>query len=202
MPTAGIVTQTKANQLYLDGWLGQYSLGVSTTLVNAQVTGEIFQFRWVDATRVAAITKLQVVIAPSASQTTLDILQLDLIKATGWSGQGTGVVSVDMTAGTNKRRTSMPTSLVQAGDIRYSGTPLGAGTKSLEANSLASVLVIGVTGPQLPPTRMIEYRQGDGDYPLVLATNEGFVLKIIQNTVAGNGVQVAITVDWIETAQS
>jgi hypothetical protein len=187
------------NQLFVDGLLGQYSLGVSTTLVNSSVVGEIYQFRWTDPVRICGIQRVAIQAVVSASTVILDVVQIDVIKATGWTGQGTGVVAIDMSGGTNKRRSGMDTSKIAAGDIRYSGTPLGAGTKTLEANSLASILATGSAQPNLPYTRVIEAKPGDTEYPVVLQTNEGFVVKIIQNTVAANGLQVSINVDWIET---
>ena len=196
------ITQTKANQLYLDGWLGQYSLGVSLGFVNQATTGEIFQFRWTNATNICCIQRLSLLGISSAAQTALVVVQVDIIKATGWSGQGTGTTAVDMTGGTNKRRTGMPTSLIAAGDIRYSGVPLGAGTKTLETNSLASILATGSGNPQFPYGRVIESKPGDGEYPLVLAANEGFVVKVIQNTTGANGIAWSVNVDWLETAQS
>ena len=201
MPTAGIVTQTKATQLYLDGWLGQYSLGLTTGVVAAATVGEIFQFRWVDATRICAIQRVAIEVIAQAGADLLSNLQLDLIKATSWGGQGTGGTAIDMTAGTNKRRTSMPTTLVASGDVRVATTAaLGAGTKSLEANSLASLQASGSANPMLSYTRMIETRQGDGEYPLVLASTEGFVVKAIADI--ATAWVASIEVDWLETAAS
>src|SRR6266536_6484825 len=75
------------------GALGHYRYGGFTGMIPAALAAnsEIFQFRWTDATRPADIRKIRI----SACVTTTFFaagvpVQIDLVKATGWSGQGTG----------------------------------------------------------------------------------------------------------------
>jgi hypothetical protein len=188
------------NQLFVDGALGQYFLGLNTGFINVGVTGEMFQFRWSDPVRICAIQRLSISVVSSVVSAA-DVIQVDVVKATSWTVAGTGATAIDMTAGTNKRRTGMDTSKIPAGDIRCSGTPLGVGTKTLEANSLSSILASGTASPNLSYTRVMEYRPGDSEYPLVLQANEGFVIKVVQNA-ATQGNAIAINVDWLETNPS
>jgi hypothetical protein len=195
-----------ANQLYVDGVLGQYSLGVTSGVIGVNATGEIFQFRWSDPVRICAVQRLGIVVIASGAPTAVATAQIDVIHATAWSAQGTGGTAIDMTAGTNKHRSGMDTSKIPAGDIRMATTAaLGAGTKTLEANSLSSIQASGSAAPLLSYTRILESRPGDQEYPLVLQPNEGFVVKIISNGIGGNTTGtfvVSIDVDWLETNAS
>jgi len=195
-----LIRKFNPSQLYIDGVLGSYMLSVFT--INGNTTGEIFQFRWTASPAIAAIRKITITDIPvTATQTAFGSPnQIDLIRATSWTGQGTGGVAIDLSGGSCKRRTSMATSQVAAGDIRH-GITLGVGTKTLEANSLANVISSPAANPLLPAWRMLEVRPGDTEYPLVLQQNEGFVLKIIQANPAG-GQEFGICVEWDEVSSS
>ena len=66
-------------------------------------------------------------------------MQIDVIKSTAWTAAGTGGTAVTLSAG-NKMRTSMGSSLVASGDMRIATTAaLGAGTKTLESNSMCAL---------------------------------------------------------------
>jgi hypothetical protein len=188
------------------GALGAYIYGGFSGIIPAALTAnsEIFQFRWTDATRLAVIRRIRL----SASVTTTMFaagvpVQIDLVKATGWSGQGTGGTAVSPAA-LLKRRTSMGSSLVASGDIRIATTAaLGAGTKSLEGTSLAALLAGGPITNSLngtiisPGTILWQAEIGDGEHPLVLVQNEGFVIRSV--AVPGTGTwQVAVSIDWAE----
>ncbi len=182
---------------------GSYSLGTFTGVVAAGVTGDLFQFRWADTTRVAVIRR--VVISAVASTpfgaTPASAPQFHLYKANSWTVQGTGGFAVNPIA-TNSRRTTMPTTLVATGDTRISNTAaLGAGTKTIADPplvSLAGVPVSANTCPVLAPTDMLNFLSSETDYPLVLATNEGFVVNLISDP--GTGTMIfGVTVDWFET---
>jgi hypothetical protein len=192
-----LIRKFNPQQLYIDGVLGQYSLGVTTSLINVGTTGELFQFRWSDSSRLAVIQRVNIMFVSSAAQAALSVAQVDLIRATGWTVQGTSGVAIDMTTGSNKRRAAMPTSLIPAGDIRW-GTPCGVGTKTLDANSLASLTYSGSANPQFAFADLVKWRPGDNEYPLVLQPNDGFVLKIITGSAAGDGAQASINIEWME----
>lgn len=188
------------------GSLGAYSYGGFTGILPAALTAnsEIFQFRWVDATRFAVIRKIRI----SASVTTTMFaagvpVQIDLVKSTGWSAQGTGGTGLTLSA-LLKRRTSMGNSLAGSGDIRIATTAaLGAGTKTLETLSLSSVLAGGpitasLNGTIIPAgTILWQAEVGDGEHPLVLAANEGFSIRSVAVPATGTW-QVSITIDWAE----
>jgi hypothetical protein len=188
------------------GALGAYCWGGFTGILPAALAAnsEIYQFRWTDATRLAVIRKIRI----SASVTTTFFaagvpVQIDLVKATGWSGQGTLGTSVTPAA-TLKRRTSMGSTLVAAGDMRIATTAaLGAGTKTLEANSLSAIAAAGPITASLngqiisPGTILWQAEVGDGEHPLVLVQNEGFVIRSVAVPATGTWT-ASVTVDWAE----
>ncbi len=196
------------NQLEIDGVLGKYLLGGATGLVAAAVTGELFQFRWPDNLRICAVRKIIVTAAASTlfGAAPATPLTFDIVKATAWTVQGTGGTVLDTTTGTGRKRTQMPVSLLTAGDCRIATTAaLGAGTKTLDSQALATVVGIPVNGSNtmcvMDPTEIVKMEDAELDYPIVLAGNEGFVLRLTSNPGTGT-LFVSVAVDWVETNAS
>ena len=92
-----LIRKFNPQQLYIDGVLGQYKLGISpTTGIGGGVTGEVFHFRWTDSTRICAIQRVAITAVTAGAQQTLDLIEWALFKATAWTGQGTGGTVVDV----------------------------------------------------------------------------------------------------------
>lgn len=189
--------------------LGHYTIGTFTGIIPAALAAnsEIFQFRWADATRFALIRRVKIAASVTTTFFAAGVpVQLDMVKATGWTVAGTGGTATTISATLKKRTTGMGSSLVAAGDIRTATTAaLGAGTKTLEANSLAAILAGGpitasLNGTIIPGgTMLFEAEPGDGDYPLLLASNEGFVIRGVAVPATGTW-QAAVTVEWVEVS--
>lgn len=188
------------------GSLGAYSYGGFTGILPAALgaNSEIFQFRWTDATRFAIIRKIRFASAVSTTFFAAGVpSQIDLVKATGWTVAGT--LGTGLTpAALLKRRTSMGSTLLAAGDARISTTAaLGAGTKTLETLSLSSVLAAcpitaSLNGTIIPAgTILWQAEVSDGENPLILAQNEGFVIRSVAVPITGTWT-ASITVDWAE----
>lgn len=190
------------------GGLGAFAYGGFTGILPAALAAnsEIFQFRWTDATRLAVIRKIRISAGVSTTFFAAGVpMKIDLVKATGWTGQGTLGTAV-APAATMKRRTSMSSSLVASGDIRIATTAaLGAGTKTLEANSLSAIakaapITASLDGSIIEPgTILWQADVGDGEHPLVLVQNEGFVIRSVAVPATGTW-EAAITIDWAEVA--
>lgn len=188
------------------GALGHYKWGGFTGIIPAALTAnsEIFQFRWTDATKLAMITKLKISACVSTTFFAAGVpVQIDAVKATGWSAQGTGGTGVTPAA-TLKTRTTMGSTLVASGDMRIATTAaLGAGTKTLEGNSLAAIAAPGPITASLngqiiaPGTVLWEPDIGDGEHPLVLVQNEGFVIRSVAVPATGTWT-AAIHITWAE----
>jgi hypothetical protein len=130
-------------------------------------------------------------------------VQIDLLKATGWTVAGTGGTRATPAA-LLKRRTSMGSTLVAASDIAIATTAaLGVGTKTLETLALSSINAAGPITASLngtiiaPGTLLWQAEVGDGEHPLVLAQNEGFVITVPAVPATGTWA-AAISVDWAE----
>lgn len=202
-PQIGLHTIPKPDAI---GALGAYNLGVFTGILPAALTAnsEVFQFRWTDATRFALIKEVSISAAASTTLFAAGVpVQVDLVKATGWSVQGTLGTGVTLAA-TGKTRSTMGSSLVAAGDIRIATTAaLGAGTKTLEANSLATLAAGGpitasTTAPTIFPKTALLKQDTFGEYPLVLAAaNEGFVIRSVAVPATGTW-ELTVVVKWSE----
>lgn len=187
---------------------GAFAIGVSTGILPAALgaNSEIYQFRWTHATLLAVVRKIRISAAVSTTFFAAGVpVRVDLVKATGWSAQGTGGTGISPAA-TLKRRTSMSSSQVAANDMRIATTAaLGAGTKTLEANSLALINAAGPITASLdgtiiaPGTIMWQAEVGDGEHPLVLAQNEGFVIRSVAVPATGTW-EATIMVDWAEVS--
>jgi hypothetical protein len=198
----------RPDQLAIDGMLGKYYLGAATGLVAAAATGELFQFRWPDQTRLCGVRKIIVTAAASTlfAPAPASPVTFDIVKATAWTVQGTGGTVLDTTTGTGRKRTQMPISLLTAGDVRVATTTgLGAGTKVLDSQACATVTGIPVNGSNtmcvMDPTEIIKMEDSQLDYPLVFVQNEGFVLRLTSNPGTGT-LFVSIAIDWVETNAS
>jgi hypothetical protein len=186
--------------------LGQYSLGVITGILPAALgaNSEIFQFRWTDPTRFCLIRKVRISAVVSTTFFAAGVpVQIDLIKSTAWTVQGTGGTGITLAANL-KKRTSMASSLVATGDIRIATTAaLGAGTKTLEGNSLAAIaapapITASLNGQIIAPgTILYETEVGDGEYPLLLAQNEGLSVRSVAVPATGTWT-ATVEVQWAE----
>lgn len=190
------------------GALGHYSFGGFTGILPAALAAnsEIYQFRWVDATRFAVIKKVRISAVVSTTFFAAGVpVQIDMVKSTAWSAQGTGGTGMSPAA-LLKRRVDMGSSLVAANDMRIATTAaLGAGTKTLETLALAAIMAPGpitasLNGQIIPPgTFLFDAESADGEHPLVLGQNEGFSIRSVAVPATGTW-SVAIDVSWAELA--
>lgn len=146
--------------------------------------GELFQFRWTDATRLCVVQKVLISAGANVAATAAGLVNLDLTVARSWSAAGTGGTAATITGNNQKNRTSMGTTLL--GEARCATTAaLGAGTKTLDSQAIGNVFIgIGTgaitTSAKLGLVDKIDMLEVDADgsqHPLVLAQNEGFVIK-------------------------
>lgn len=188
--------------------LGQYAYGGITGIIPAALAAnsEIFQFRWVDATRFAVIHRIVISATVSTTMFAAGVpVQIDLVKSTAWTAQGTGGTGVSPAA-LLKKRTSMASSLVASGDLRIATTAaLGAGTKTLETVSLATLVAPGpitgaLNGQIIPPgTPLFEANPARGEYPIVLTTNEGFSIRSVAVPATGTWT-ASVSIQWSEVS--
>lgn len=190
------------------GTLGHYGFGSSTGILPAALAAnsEVYQFRWSNTLNLAVIRKVRISACVSTTFFAAGVpIRLDLVKATGWTVAGTGGTAITMAA-LLKKRTSMGNSLMTAGDMRIATTAaLGVGTKTLETLALSDVVAAGPITASLngqiiaPGTLLWQAEVGDGEHPLTLAQNEGFVIRSVAVPATGTW-QLSVNVDWAEVA--
>jgi|SRR5882724_3725418 len=200
------------------GALGAYSVSAKTGALAATIAAlaPLFSARWADATRFALIERIWLSAATVGAITAAVNTDFDLIKATGFTASdSTGTALTPLT--TNKRRTSMGNSLFT--DMRIAGTAaLTAGTRTLDAQSLRispSVLTplvagmpwfsgISVTAPVMggiPQDVVLWDAYVSGSFhPIILATNEGLIVRQLTAAAVTGTHAVKITIDWMEVA--
>lgn len=169
------------------GTLGFYKLGMRSGTMAAALAAnaELFQFRWADVSNLAVVYYVSISAGANVAATAAALLTINMACARAWTGAGTGGTRAVLTGNIAKLRTSMGSSLVNDAGISTTAG-LTAGTKTIDhATSNMSEVAFGIgTGALttalnltfLPWTPIFD-SDGRGQHPLVLAQNEGFILR-------------------------
>lgn len=185
--------------------LGAYIISAESGIMAAGLAANapVFSMRWapgVSSPNLALVHRVQVAIGNAGTAFTAGLGSLNLFVARSFTASASGGTAQTLTGNNAKLRTSFATS--QVADMRISSTAtLTAGTRTLDAVDigLAGFAVsTAVNNTILPLTDILARQPGDGDWPLVLANNEGFE---IQATVPATGTWfLQVVVDWMEVA--
>lgn len=184
------------------GALGSYRLSLlsGTMAAGLAANSEVFQFRWADATRICVVTSvIWDGLSGSATAFAAGFAKVDMLVARSWTADGSGGVAATISGNNAKQRTSMGSTLL--GAVRASSTAaLTAGTKTLDTQAVGQYsAAIGTgTSVQWMPQFDLFHADPGGESPLILAQNEGFVIRA---TVPATGTwQFGATVCWTELA--
>lgn len=179
---------------------GAYRLGMTSGTIAASLgaNSELFQFRYVTAaSRVCLVHGIAISAGEIVSQAVSTVVNAT-IRATiarAWTAAGTGGTRATLTTNNQKLRTSHATSEVN--DIGMATTAaLTAGTKTLDAQDIGSLAVAYQTGSAVadssrvifPKTNLLGEFIGGMAFPLVLANQEGFVVR--------TGAAMPATMTW------
>jgi hypothetical protein len=189
------------------GALGFYRVSATSgTMAAALGAGsEIFQFRWPDATRFAVIYRISISAGANVAATAAALIAFKATIARSWTVAGSSGTRLTLTGNNQKLRTSMGTSLVNDSGISTTAT-LTAGTKTLDAQDIGSVSIGIGTGAittalnlTLCPSTDLLNVDSASDHPIVLAQNEGFVIRTGVNAFpAGMTWSFSVGVSWAE----
>lgn len=189
------------------GARGSYRLAWESGVMAAGLAGnaEIFQARWVDATRDALIRRVELNASRNTTAFATGVASFRLNVARSWSVDGGGGTPVVFsTNNTNKKRTDHPLSLFTDTGVRGSATAaLTAGTKTLDTNPIGALNAFISTGATsvpdtfiLPPGSMLYQRVHPDEYPVLLEASEGLVVRA---TVPATGTwQFSLVLEWDE----
>lgn len=190
------------------GAFGHYKFSGVTGAIAAGMAanGELLQLRWVDASRLCVITHVHVDGMFTSTAFAVGSILLKCTIARSWSADGTGGNAATLTGNNNKARTNMGSSLFSTGFRLATTAALGAGTKTLDANDVGQIQSHSSAGPgaaapiigstYLPRTDLFAPDASNAEHPIVLAQNEGIVIRA---TVPATGVwTLGVSVRWAE----
>jgi hypothetical protein len=170
---------------------GVYSMGATSGAMAAALAAnaELYQFRYVTAaSRIALVHRVIISAGANVAATAAATVAFRMTAARSWTAAGSGGTRLNVTGDFTQLRTSMTTSEVNDAGISTTAG-LTAGTKTLDTTDL-SALSIGIgTGAitvaanlnLLDPYELFS-SQDSGGHPLVLANQEGFVIRSGANT--------------------
>jgi hypothetical protein len=185
--------------------LGAYQMGLTSGLLTAVAAGgTVFSFRWVPptSTQLCLVRRVEIGFATTTAFTTAQSLQYSMQVARNWSASDTGGTAALFTqTNTAKMRTTMPTSaFAGGGQIMIATTAANtAGTRTLDTQAMAftqgSSTAVATTLLSSPI-----WQHQSGDYPLILASNEGFIINNVQTMGAAGVINLTVNVEWFEMA--
>jgi hypothetical protein len=189
--------------------LGHYRVAVVTGTIAAALASnaQVFQFKWTDATKLAMITYVRVrfkTLGVFTAATNTDFgVNMNVVRSYAAGGGGTALT---LTGNSAKMRTSMATSLAA---INVSTTAALTLATTLDPHPIAQSIghpnrrtpATAIEEPlDTPPVLEYDSNMGDGEHPLLLAQNEGFVIaNRIVWPAAGTGI-FQIACNWMELA--
>lgn len=187
------------------GMLGSYrrSQTSGTAAAGVVANSEIVQFRWTATPTLCLVNKIVVESLWSNSAAfTAGFGNMQVVVARSWSTDGSGGTSMSLVGENGKLRQGPwmnPSAMAAAGgSLRYQAAALTVGTKTLDTDPLALIaFTASAANTQiLGKTVMFGEDTEAGGHPLVLAQNEGWVLRI---TVPATGTwNYGFTTAWTE----
>lgn len=191
----------------LGNWY-RYSGYTNTIPAALAANSEVFQFRFLSGSKTLALVYRVVLegFALVTAATAAGPLGFELVPARGWTVAGTSGTRIATTLSNLKTRTSLVPSQINDIGIATSGAALGVGTKTLDANAQGGGLISIGTGAVTTfeiiatgPADMYSAPDG-GNQPLVLANQEGFVIRTTHIGPATLTYAVRFGVVWVEVA--
>lgn len=185
--------------------LGAYQMGLTSGALTAVAAGgTIFSFRWAPptTTQLCLIRRIEIGFSTVTAFTTAQSLQYSLQAARQWTASDTGGTAALFTqTNTAKLRTTMPTSAFSGGgQIMIANTAANtAGTRTLDTQAMAfSAATSNAVAATMVETAIFQHQPGD--YPLILAANEGFIINNVQAMGAIGVINFTVNVEWMELA--
>jgi hypothetical protein len=183
---------------------GSYAKALSTGTQAAGFTGGaiLYSLRFTPTvtTNVAVIKRIMLSVGNAGTAFAAGEATFAVYAARAYTASPTGGTAATLTGNNGKLRTSFATTGM--GDIRIgSTTNLTAGTATLDTDPIGGVTVgvPAVAGQAIVGSVSLFDPKNAGDYALVLANNEGFV---IEATVPATGTWTAtVWVEWDEYSQ-
>lgn len=189
------------------GRLGHYAASPSTGSIAAGLAAasDIMQFRWARVAEELVIQSVRVTGIRCSTAFAVGNIDISMYVARSWTGDGSGGSAVSVFTHRQKLDTRYGSSW--AGSFRIATTgALTNGTRTVDPTPIGEIKSHSSGGDSsatpiigniyLPHNRLFYADIGNGQTPLILSTNEGFV---IQASVPATGVwQIGVEVRWME----
>lgn len=183
--------------------LGAYRIALTTAAYTALAAGSIiYSFRWTDVIKICRITRVRILVNTVTAATVAGILDRDMVIVRTFTTGDSGGTIVTIGGNNQKMRTSQATTVV-AGINITSGNALNVGVGVADANAIGLVAKAGTAtepvGLTIAPEDLFSYNVGQ-NYPIVLAANEGFRIRIPTAMPTTISMRSTIIVEWDEIA--
>ena len=157
------------------------SVGAQSGAVTAvAANGPLFSFRYAGS-NVCMIRRVGIGWATTTGFTAGQLVDFGLVIARSFSASDSGGTAITLTGNNCKHRTSLAT--LTTNDCRIATTAaLTAGTRTLDTNTLSQLSGFSTTatvGTFLGTGLNNLFQHDAGDYPIVLANNEGFIITVL-----------------------
>lgn len=202
-------------QSVVDGVGGQLLGHYRATLITGLTTGmaanaPIASFRWTDANvaptaptlaymrpRIALLLGIDAGAVVTTAFTTGQSTDIEAIIARSFTASDSGGSAITVPS---KLRSTFGASLV--GDLRVAGAAaLTPGTRTLDGTGFACATIYNQNSAGSGDTQQSIYSLSrEGQYPITLATNEGFILRVPTAQGAVGVVKYFATIEWIEVS--
>ncbi|HJQ60139.1 MAG TPA: hypothetical protein VJ890_24755 [Vineibacter sp.] len=176
-----------------NGGAFRLSMQSGTMAASLAANSEIFQFRFVTAaSRIALVHGISISAGASNAASAAALVAFRATIARAWTAAGSGGTRATLTTNNQKLRTSHATSEVNDAGIATTAA-LTAGTKTLDSQDIGSVaqgigtgaITTSVALQLIPKTNLMGDFAGSLAFPIVLANQEGFVIRIGANAFPG-----------------
>lgn len=185
--------------------LGMYRVGIVTgQYTGIAALGPLFSMRWTDASKLCLVWRITVQVLQIAAATVAGPVDRQLIFARSFTVADSGGTAIVLTGNNQKTRTSMATSIM--GDMRITAnSALTAGTRTLDAQGIGiasgelttAALSTGTNSVAIPWCDLFNAR-AEGDQPLVLAQNEGLIVRMLSAQPTSATMMTYLNVYWSE----
>ena len=186
---------------------GSYQIAALSGAVAGVGAGSpVFSMRWAPGTgALCLINSVVISAAVTTGFTTQQELEFGLFAARGFTVADTAGTQQVVSGNNQKMRTNMNTSLIASGgDMRISSTvALTAGTRTLDSqpmNANSFFAIAGTASSAITNVNIPLFDRQPGEYPIVLANNEGIVINNILAMGAAGVLRLVVYVNWTEVA--
>jgi hypothetical protein len=180
------------------GWL---SVGAQSGAVTATAAlAPLFSFRNL-STKLILVRRIGVGLIATTGFTAAQKVDLGLILARSFTVSDSGGTAIALTGSNAKHRTSLNTP--SSVDMRIATTgALTAGTRTLDTNQVAQTggfVQAAALGVLIQPGPSNLFGHDPGDYPLVLAQNEGLIIQSLTAFGAGGVASFYANIEFAES---